>query len=359
MAIQKKYLGILEGRPAEFQALSQFGAPIGSAFLPLVRLVPQAKLPDKPTDARARILAKVAKDLSKIRSNWPWENPILLDVFKVRSKLATLSEEPRKHGIFDMARGIGPSFVAVEKLTYESSTGEHVDEHLLERGLGVQIDRDMINAGFRDPKALNDAISQIVVAPEQTDLIFDYGPCLPGYLFHLPEKIRRLFQRIPNIGGFRSVFFASGALPQTFQKLRKDGADRLPRNDMRMFEQSISGSEFEDIVFFGDYTAMSPRFYHLDRGNGKFTPTLRYTWRDYWHFERGNTISPTRPADLQFKHLAERLIGNRVYRGPNFSRSDSMIFSVAQGHTVSKNRQFYTQIAIEHHIAETLDYLAA
>jgi hypothetical protein len=126
-----------------------------------------------------------------------------------------------------------------------------------------------------------------------------------------------------------------------------------------LFEKTVLGTDLESVVSFGDYTAVSPLFQHLNKGGGAYTPTIRQASGHIWHVERGNTVSPTRPAERQFRQLAERLVARKHYRGPNFSRADALLYKIANGEIESKDRQFFTQIAIEHHIAETLQMLAA
>ncbi len=175
-----------------------------------------------------------------------------------------------------------------------------------------------------DPNVSSNAVAKIIkyigLHVNQIDLVID---------FKVVESSRDAHRSVPlalnmltwatNFDAWRSVTVASGAFPRSISDLALGQATQLGRHDAILFASVIQSNPVI-TPDFGDYCINYPIFGPTPPRAPN--PNLRYTHGLHWIVERE---ARTRPGNLSFCTLCQRVVQAPYWAGRRYSAGDSEI----------------------------------
>lgn len=346
------YVPILRWKQAERLALRNLSEEDRKRITPLIEITP--KFFDVPAEGEkkgiepepARVLEGRAKMLLE---SWGCE-PFFLDLGHIDGKappirgklhpLLHIAETVRSHGLYK------PHLVPVIALSRTEEYQSAVSSVVALDGHGAclrLIATEVLDSTFA--RRLQAVLRKLKLEKSSVDLLLDYQK-----FDDQKPPFKVLFDKLPNLGSWRSVTVASGAFSKDLQEY-KPGNHLRPRKDWLSWnQQALSDPNIQRRPSFSDYTIQYGR-YDEPPENPNASASIRYTLEDDWLIMRGESINKKDgPGRAQWTSHAILLRDRKDFYSANFSYGDAYIFEMSNKTGKHGSLMTWLRAGINHHM---------
>lgn len=236
----------------------------------------------------------------------------------------------------------------------ESSLSTQSVSFLNERGLCLRVDyENFINLGWWTD--LRNSITKKILNTGKIYILIDFKNLNNNAL-----EIVNLLKNKEIVNGWKSLYIAMGAFPQTFKELPY-GESIIDRRDYS-FWRNIYGSVSN--IGYADYTVQYPYFKPSVPGYMNPTISVSYTGEEVFHIFKGypkNSKLVEKPLLQYFAH-AILLTSTSYFKGREYAYGDEYIQEKANLYTKGNqsntgNFTDWLAASINHHITLTIDQI--
>ncbi len=324
MFTNKHYIPILKWKRAEQNALETMDPKDKKYITPLIQFV-MPKLNSKEASGKTedeqfsetiiKFQKKIPELAKDIEETWG-SDPCFVDVsllYTTELKFETISSlltEADKRGLH-----------LIPVLHF--SDGENIREAVVKYKNGACL--RLVCADLDDLAKLNEKIESFFkstgMSEKNIDLLVDIKEI--GEDNNKFNKYIELSKNIPNLTGWRTFTFASGAFHEDLSKCKLDEENHIPRSDWLAWADQITDKTFPRNPSFGDYTIQHPIYKEVTQF---FPPTtsIKYALQDSWFILKG------KKQKFEFYLAnAKLLVGDARFYGEDFSSGDKFIYEKA------------------------------
>lgn len=350
-----KYLPILKGKKAEYDALKELSDDKRNDMCPLIEItdVPwnyESEEPAKTVDMHIQKLPE------QIQSSWGTKHPIMFDFPASLYSAKLLDGRHVLTGVADSLGKVGIKPILVVGIDRPTEYVEAVKVSKNEYGICIRVGREdfqLPDLGIRIQAMVDD----FGMKPEDVDVLLDFRDLLPGQESVAYLALRQALASLPNVVAWRNVIFAAASFPKTMAEIERDSQSRLPRTEWLVWKLIYDDrKEIARIPTYGDYTIAHPEMVEVDPRIMEMSAAIRYTSEEEWLVLKGRGVRKN--GFGQFATLCKDLMELPDFKGRKFSSGDAYIEDCSKGKQSSGNATTWRKNGLSHHFAMVLYQLS-
>jgi hypothetical protein len=357
MLDMKHYVPILRWKQAEMLALRNLRDEDKTRITPIIEITPKSFLPAKrgkwmgAQPEPGKVLTHHAKEILR---NWGY-SPFFLELRHIEEAVGPIDGKLHSLSyITELGRSYQLKIVPVTGLersvNYQSAVAAVVKED--KRGVCLRLSpSDVLAPEFSGQ--LRKILHTLDANVEDVDFLVDYGVYDPE-----APLITALFQRVPELSGWRSLIVSRGAFPKDLQGFTP-GTHTIRRGDWLTWKHEVSERKIPRRPSFSDYTIQYGQ-YREPVDNANPSASIRYTLDDEWLILRGEGIfNEDGPGRAQWNANAMLLLDRTDFYGETFSDGDSYIARMSRDASDHGSPMTWIRAGLNHHLTVVSRQVAA
>lgn len=368
----KHYVPILKGKQGELDALRNItDNGLIQRFTPFIEIPPiagtylgpqSAPVPSKTIDEH---VAGVSDELVKAVKHLP---AVFVDGFYIETEDDLKDGASPIDAIFAKLREGGVAFVPVIGMDRVEDYADSVSSAIKADGRGcclrlVEADIDGIAELGKQILALFDEIS---AAPENVDLVVDYGPKV-----FQKATLPMLIDALPLIEKWRTVTLASSSFPADMGDVKKNTIKEIEREEWAAWLSLRSKSNVKRMPTYSDYGINHPILAEFNPFTMSMSLNIRYTDESNYVIVKGQAQPRKKWANtpekeairaqlapaVQYPKLAAAIMKHKAWKGKGFSWGDAFIDKCSRKECVG-NPTDWRAVGMNHHIVLAVQQIA-
>lgn len=353
MISSEKYVPILKGKAAEFQALSKFDASLKDNIIPLIELVPFIAKSTKLSKKAPKTFDDYINSVLSYFKKWDKSRLIYIDGYMIDDN------GPLKNGdspmdyllnnLINTGFNVRPVFNSVLSLEHKAIIKKiSLSQN---KGIGLRLFSKPINEINLE---IEENIAFLELQPEKIDLIIDLRSLLERNLDEISHYVTDLIFNLQYLNKWRSFVMVGSSFPIDLSELTPEQVHIIKRKNWLIWQKLILGEQVERIPAYGDYTISHPSISVIE-GIPNASASIRYTHENNFYIYRGRG---TRQYGFeQYFDISETLIHNEHFYGQYHCAGDEFIFKCGTEKVKKGNLTTWRWVGTIHHITVVVNQL--
>jgi Beta protein len=349
------YVPILKWKQGEYQALHRLTNAVKDGLTPLIE-IPAVGFDHEAGEERETIDSHLGDFGRRLHSKWQARR-CFVDLKYIDPVTRMADGQHFVGALFGLARAEGCAAIPVVSLSSDS-------DYLAATAAVIRTDQGgvclrLTMADFDSSDLANDitgVLTRLGVGFPDTDLVIDLAAPNFQPINAFVRTLVVLVGMVPMLNRWRTFTLAGTSYPPSIAGLRRP-FDHVPRHEWIAYRTLVtrlgSGNR---IPTFGDYAVAHPDPVELDMRLIKPFAKLRYTFDDYWHVGRGDTVRTH--GFGQYQRLCAELMAQPYFSGRGYSAGDAYVADCAAGAVPTGNLTTWVWVSTNRHLTKLVADLA-
>jgi hypothetical protein len=344
------YVAGARGKPGELLGLQSLAPDVADRILPHIVFPP----PREKDLEKRRLLTDdelVYENAARVGRHWP-HRPVLLDTRFLGSRLGEAESCVWLPTLFREVRASNGRAIPVVTLQdLEGSRLAGMRGVILEGESGAALRLTLSDLDHEGAKTrIQRAVMAAVLKPSECILLLDLTNDTLEDVDAVVDVATARFWQLVEIGAWRRIVLQATSYPE-HNPAAPGKTKILDRKEWDVWERLTNEDALiKRTLMFGDFGADCAKF-SFKPSNARPIPHHRYATTRQWIVVRGKEEGSLARV---MQEVAERVVSQALFDGPDFSAADRYLFDASEGHNVSGSATAWRKVNTNRHLTKTV-----